>query len=66
MEIKNEKIQFTVTVEVSCTESNEFENQTDFRNSEIEVMKRHLSNKINKCLDGSYCCVSNNFTLSIY
>ena len=54
MEIKNEKIQFTVSVEISCTDSESFENQSEFQNTDLSEMRNYISKKIQNVLVESF------------
>ncbi len=53
MNIKNEKLQFTINVEIACTESESFPTQSSFKNHDAAAMNSYLKEKIKKALEGS-------------
>lgn len=54
MKIKNEKLQFTINVEIACTENESFKSQKEFQNEDAAAMKKYLAEKIKKALADSW------------
>ncbi len=46
MKIKSEKIEFTVTAEISCTEQDTFESQREFQKNDVAAIKKYIEKKI--------------------
>lgn len=50
MKIKNEKLQFTINVEIACTEPESFKSQKNFQSEDAAAMKKYLSERIKEAL----------------
>ena len=54
MTIKDEKIKFTVDIEVCCTESESFDSQKEFRDEEVRLFKTYLRDVLSVALEGRW------------
>ena len=54
MKIKKEKLQFTINVEIECTEPESFDSQNQFKEQDANAMKKYISEKIKNTLIGNW------------
>ena len=46
MGVEKEKLQFTINVEIECTEPESFDSQKQFKEQDANAMKKYISDKI--------------------
>lgn len=54
MKIENEKLQFTISIEIACTEPESFSSQEEFKKEDAAAMKKYLQQKIKTALADSW------------